>query len=51
MAVMGERELALAMMDYALRSSGINDESAKDVVAGFRTPTAIQEASATGEKQ
>lgn len=37
LAVMGERELALSMMGYALRSLGIHDETAKLVVAGLRT--------------
>ncbi|CAA7624507.1 YbaL family putative K(+) efflux transporter [Magnetospirillum sp. SS-4] len=37
MAVMGEHELALTMMGYALRSLGIHDDAAKLVVNGFRT--------------
>lgn len=49
MAVMGERELALAMMDYALRSSGIDGEAATEVVAGFRNTT--QTSPKAGEAQ
>jgi K+:H+ antiporter len=37
MAVMGERELALSMMDYALRSLGLSETRARVVVHGFRT--------------
>lgn len=37
MAVMGERELALGMMGYALRSLGMGDDKARIVVQGFRT--------------
>jgi CPA2 family monovalent cation:H+ antiporter-2 len=36
MAVMGERELALGMMDYALRSLGLPQDKARLVVQGFR---------------
>ena len=37
MAVMGERELALSMMNYALRSLGLSETRARVVVQGFRT--------------
>jgi monovalent cation:H+ antiporter-2, CPA2 family len=37
MAVMGERELALSMMNYALRSLGLSETRARLVVQGFRT--------------
>ena len=37
LAVMGERELALGMMDYALRSLGLSQDKARLVVQGFRT--------------
>jgi CPA2 family monovalent cation:H+ antiporter-2 len=37
MAVMGERELTLSMMDYALRSLGLSETRARLVVQGFRT--------------
>ena len=33
---MGERELALGMMDYALRSLGLPQDNARLVVQGFR---------------
>jgi CPA2 family monovalent cation:H+ antiporter-2 len=36
LAVMGERELALSMMGYALRSVGIHDEAASMLIAGLR---------------
>jgi hypothetical protein len=34
---MGERELALSMMNYALRSLGLSETRARVVVQGFRT--------------
>jgi monovalent cation:H+ antiporter-2, CPA2 family len=37
MAIMGERELALGMMDYALRSFGLTEDKARLVVQGIRT--------------
>lgn len=37
MAVMGEREPALSMMKYALRSLGLSEAKARVVVQGFRT--------------
>ena len=37
MAVMGERELALSMMNYALRSLGLSETRARVVVRDFRT--------------
>ena len=37
MAVMAERELALAMSDYALRSLGVPDGEARTVVGGLRS--------------
>lgn len=37
MAVMGEHELALAMMGYGLRSFGTHEDVARMVVNGFRT--------------
>lgn len=37
MAIMGEHELALSMMGYALRSCGLHDDAAKVIVNGFRT--------------
>ena len=37
LAVMGEHELALSMMGYALRSCGVRDDLAQMVVSGFRT--------------
>ncbi len=36
LAVMGERELALGMMDYALRSLGLPQDQARLIVQGFR---------------
>jgi CPA2 family monovalent cation:H+ antiporter-2 len=36
MAVMGERELALGMADYALRSLGLSEDKARRVVQGLR---------------
>jgi monovalent cation:H+ antiporter-2, CPA2 family len=36
MALMGERELAFGMMDYALRSFGVPEDKARLVVQGFR---------------
>lgn len=39
MAVMGERELALAMIGYSLRCTGMHDEAARLAVQGFRTAT------------
>ena len=35
-AIMGERELAFGLMDYALRSLGTSDEKARLVVQGLR---------------
>jgi CPA2 family monovalent cation:H+ antiporter-2 len=37
LAVMGERELALGMMDYALRSLGLREAEARLMVRAFRT--------------
>jgi CPA2 family monovalent cation:H+ antiporter-2 len=37
MALMGERELAFGMMDYALRSFGLSEDRARLIVQGFRT--------------
>ena len=36
LTLMGERELALGMMDYALRSLGLPQDKARLVVQGFR---------------
>lgn len=36
-AIMGERELALGLIDYALRSLGISDAKARLIVQGVRT--------------
>jgi monovalent cation:H+ antiporter-2, CPA2 family len=36
LTLMGERELALGMMDYALRSLGLPEDKARLVVQGFR---------------
>ena len=36
LALMGERELALGMMDYALRSLGLPEDKTRLVVQGFR---------------
>jgi CPA2 family monovalent cation:H+ antiporter-2 len=36
MAVMGERELALGMAEYALRSLGLSEDRARLVVQGLR---------------
>ena len=38
LTLMGERELALGMMDYALRSLGLPQDNARLVVQGFRIP-------------
>lgn len=35
-AIMGERELALGLMDYALRSLGASEDKARHVVQGVR---------------
>jgi len=43
MAVMGERELALSMMNYALRSLGLSETRARVVVQGFRTSLQMPE--------
>jgi monovalent cation:H+ antiporter-2, CPA2 family len=37
MAVMGERELALGMMSYALKSFGVTEDKARLLVQGIRT--------------
>jgi monovalent cation:H+ antiporter-2, CPA2 family len=37
MALMGERELALGMLDYALRSFGLAEDRVRLIVRGFRT--------------
>lgn len=37
MAVLGERELAVSMMGYTLRSLGLPDDEAREVVLSFRT--------------
>jgi CPA2 family monovalent cation:H+ antiporter-2 len=37
MALMGERELAFGMMDYALRSFGLSEDRVRLIVQGFRT--------------
>jgi CPA2 family monovalent cation:H+ antiporter-2 len=37
MAVLGERELAVSMMGYTLRSLGLSDDEAREVVLSFRT--------------
>lgn len=36
-AVLGERELAVSMMGYTLRSLGLPENEAREVVLGFRT--------------
>jgi CPA2 family monovalent cation:H+ antiporter-2 len=36
MVVMGERELALGMTEYALRSLGLSEDKARLVVQGLR---------------
>ena len=36
MAVMGERELALGMMGYALRSLGLHEDKVRMIVQRFR---------------
>jgi CPA2 family monovalent cation:H+ antiporter-2 len=38
LTLMGERELALGMMDYALRSLGLPQDKARLVIHGFRMP-------------
>jgi len=35
-AIMGERELAFGLMDYALRSLGLSDEKARIIVQSAR---------------